>query len=72
MKTKIKNNEELRDVIIGEFDKCRAGEIGLDRLKTLTNAFGKSISSAKTDMEYQKFMGQKNKINFLEHRKEND
>ena len=61
------NIKDLRDDLISVFEKLKKGEIGQQEAKELANVSGKILSSAKTQMEYNKMTGGNNKpIQFLE------
>jgi hypothetical protein len=55
----------LRDNLIDVFNKLRAKEIGVSEAKELANVSGKIISSAKTQLEYNRYCGSKEEIKFL-------
>lgn len=61
----MENITELRDELILVFKKLKAKEIGLSEAKELSNASGKIISSCKTQMEYNKYVGSKKPIKFM-------
>lgn len=60
------NVKELRDDLINIYQELRNGKIGISEAKQLANVSGKVISTAKTQMEYNKMTGNSNKIKFLE------
>jgi hypothetical protein len=60
------NVTELRKELVDIFNKLREKEIGVSEAKELANVSGKIISSAKTQLEYNRYCGSKNKIEFLE------
>jgi len=61
------NVTELRNDLIKVYNQLRENEIGLQEAKELANVSGKILSSAKTQMEYNKMTGNKNNtIKFLE------
>jgi len=60
------NVTQLRNDLIKVYEQLRKGEIGIQEAKELANVSGKIVSSAKTQMEYNKMTGNKNNtINFL-------
>jgi len=60
------NVTEMRNQLVDVFGKLRAKKIGVNEAKELANVSGKIISSAKTQLEYNKYCGSKQEINFLE------
>ena len=63
---KITGMESLTKDLKSVYQELRAGELGISEAKELANVSGKIISSSKTQMEYNKMMGNKNKVDFLE------
>lgn len=63
---KIENVTQLRDDLIKIYEQVKSKEIGLKEAKELTNTAGKILSSAKLELEYKSYVGQKDKIEFLE------
>ena len=59
-------NEDLRNEMIEVFKELRKGKIGISEVKQLANVFGKTVSSAKADIEYQKHVGRESPIDFFE------
>jgi len=67
LKPKNMNVTELRNDLIKVYNQLRGSEIGIQEAKELANVSGKILSSAKTQMEYNKMTGNKNNtIKFLE------
>lgn len=62
----MKNIKELRDELIGTLQDLRNGTIKAKDAKEVTNLSGKIIMSAKTQLDYDKHLNQKRKINFLD------
>ena len=63
----MKNVKELRDDLVGLYGDLKSGKIGISEAKGRANVAGKIMSTAKTQMEYNKMTGNnKNKIKFLE------
>jgi len=60
------NVTDLRNQLIDTFERLKAKEIGVNEAKELANVSGKIISSAKTQLEYNKYCGTKSKVRFLE------
>jgi hypothetical protein len=63
---KIENVVQLRNDLIQVYEGVKTKKIGLKEAKELTNTAGKILSSAKLELEYKSFTGQKEKIGFLE------
>jgi len=59
------NITQLRSSLIETFNSLRAKEIGLNEAKELANTAGKIVSTAKVQLEYNKWCGSKKEINFL-------
>jgi hypothetical protein len=62
----MKNIEELRDSLLESFDDLKSGKLKTKDAKEITNMAGKIILSSKVELDYNKFMGNKNKVDFLE------
>lgn len=60
------NVTELREQLVDIFNQLRKKEIGQSEAKELANVSGKIISSAKAQLEYNKYCGSKDRIKFLE------
>lgn len=60
------NVTELRNNLVEIFNQLRRKEIGQSEAKELANVSGKIISSAKAQLEYNKYCGSKERIKFLE------
>ena len=60
------NVTDLRNQLVDTFERLKAKEIGVNEAKELANVSGKIVSSAKTQLEYNKYCGTKGKIRFLE------
>lgn len=56
----------MRDELIKTFRQLQAGEIGLSEAKQLSNVAGKVFSSAKLQLEYNKYAQSKTPIMFLQ------
>jgi len=56
----------MRDDLIDTFDKLKSGEIGLSEAKELANVAGKVFSSAKLQLEYNRYAQSKKTIEFLD------
>ena len=62
----IENVVQLRNDLIQIYQGVKTKKIGLKEAKELTNTAGKILSSAKLELEYKSYTGQKDKIEFLE------
>ena len=62
----MQNVKDLRDELIGTFERLKAGKIGLTEAKELSNVSGKILASAKLQMEYNKYAQSKKTIKFLD------
>jgi len=61
------NVKTLRDDLIKAYKQLRSGEIGISEAKGLANMAGKIMSTAKTQMEFNKMTGNnKRNIKFLQ------
>ena len=59
------NVTKLRQELIVVFEQLRNKEIGIQEAKELSNAVGKIISTAKAQLEYNKYCGSKEPIDFM-------
>lgn len=59
------NITELRNDLIQVYGDLRSRKIGISEAKESANVSGKIISSAKVQLEYNKYCGSKNEIEFL-------
>lgn len=63
----VDNVKKLRDDLLQTYALLRSGEVGISEAKSVANMAGKIMSTAKTQLEYNKFAGDNNKkIQFLE------
>ena len=62
----MKNIEELRSELISVFDKLKIGKLKTKDAKELINCSGKILLSTKVQLDYNKFMEIKKRIDFLE------
>jgi len=60
------NIKTMRDDLIDTFNKLKSGEIGLSEAKELANVAGKVFSSAKLQLEYNRYAQSKKTIEFLD------
>lgn len=61
-----KNIKDLRDSLIENYSDMKAKRLDVATGKELTNTAGKIIKSCLVELEYNKIMGQKKPIEFLE------
>lgn len=62
----MKNIKDLREELIDLFDLLKEGKIKTRDAKEIINCSGKIILSAKTELDYNKYVGKKQVIGFLE------
>lgn len=62
----MKNIKDLRSELIDLFDMLKEGKIKTRDAKEIINCSGKIILSAKTELDYNKYIGKKVEIGFLE------
>lgn len=62
----MKNIKDLREELIDLFDLLKEGKIKTRDAKEIINCSGKIILSAKTELDYNKYIGKKVQIDFLE------
>ena len=60
------NIKDLRDSLVESFGELKQGKLKSKDAKELTNLAGKIIMSAKTELDYNKYMKTKKKIDFFE------
>ena len=60
------NIEDLRTDLVDVFQRLKEKRISAKDAKELVNCSGKIILSARVELDYHKFLGDKNKIDFLE------
>ena len=60
------NALDLRNALLEDYQKARRGELDLLELKTTTNTAGKVIAGAKVQLEFNKHMGFRRTIKFLD------
>ncbi len=63
----MKNIKELRTSLGRNYVAMKAKKMQISTGKELANTAGKILSSCKVELEYQKAMGLKNKIDFLDY-----
>ena len=63
---KTTNVEELRNDLLKVYDQLRTGKLGINEAKQAANISGKVLSSAKSQMEYNKLIQSKERIPFFE------
>lgn len=62
----MENITDLRKSLADNYTKMKAGKMGLNTGKELSNCAGKIINSAKVQLEYNAMLGIKEKIPFLD------
>jgi hypothetical protein len=65
MKKKSMNSEDWRVLISDVITELRKGKTTIDVAKTVINASGKSVSNAVAQMNYDKWMGERKRIEFF-------
>ena len=65
MKKKSMNSEDWRVLISDVVTELRKGKTTIDVAKTVINASGKSVSNAVAQMNYDKWMGERKRIEFF-------
>jgi hypothetical protein len=64
-----KTISELRKILSEEIDGLRNGNTTPANVNAITNATGKILSSVKLEIEYNKMIGKKPEIDFLDQQK---
>jgi hypothetical protein len=62
----MENITQLRDDLLKQYESIVDGSVDLKTAKEIANTAGKIISSAKVQLEYNNYVGEKTKIAFLE------
>ena len=62
----MKNINELREMLIENFELLKEDKLERGKAKELSNTAGKIIATITTELKYQQHLGQKKKIKFLE------
>ena len=62
----MQNITELRKSLADNYTKMKAGKMGLNTGKELSNCAGKIINSLKVELEYNSLLGIKERIPFLD------
>lgn len=60
------NIKDLRDSLVESFGELKQGKLKSKDAKELTNLAGKIIMSAKTELDYNKYMKKEKTIDFFE------
>jgi hypothetical protein len=60
------NITELRNDLLKVYDELRNKKIGISEAKEAANIVGKVVSSAKAQLEYNKWAGSKAAIEFMQ------
>jgi hypothetical protein len=61
----MKNVEELRKELLNVYSQTEKDLIPLTKAKTMTNIASKVLSTASLELNYNKFIGNQKKIDFL-------
>jgi hypothetical protein len=62
----MENITQLRDDLLKHYKDLVEGSLDIKTAKEISNTAGKILSSAKVQLEYNVYTGNKNKIKFLE------
>ena len=62
----MQNIVELRDELVKVYEQLRNGELGTDEVKQAANVAGKIMASIKVQIEYNKMVQSKRRIEFVE------
>lgn len=65
----MQNIEDLRASLADNYTKMKAGKMGLNMGKELSNTAGKIINTLKVELEYNTLLKIEKKIDFLETKK---
>lgn len=68
----IKTVNDLRNILAEEIAKIRAGTTTAANVNAITNATGKILSTIKTELEYNKLLGNIPIIPFIESARKKD
>lgn len=60
------NIKDLRESLVESFEQLKTGKLKPKEAKELTNMAGKIIISAKTELDYNKYIKSERKIDFLD------
>jgi hypothetical protein len=60
------NIKDLRDSLLESLEQLKTGKLKVKDAKEITNISGKIILSAKVELDYNKFLNLKRKIDFLD------
>lgn len=66
IKINVVTNNELRADLMNVYNELRNGEINKGTAKEIANVAGKILSSAKTQLDYNKWVKNESKIDFFE------
>lgn len=66
VKISVVTNNELRADLMNVYNELRNGEINKGTAKEIANVAGKILSSAKTQLDYNKWVKNESKIDFFE------
>ncbi len=62
----MENIRDLRDSLLESFEQLKAGKLEPKRAKEITNMSGKIILSAKVELDYNKQVKNKKRVDFLD------
>ena len=66
IKINVVTNNELRSDLTKVYNELRNGEINKGTAKEIANVAGKILSSAKTQLDYNKWVKNESKIDFFD------
>jgi hypothetical protein len=61
----MKNIEDLRNDLLSNYQKTKTGEVSIALAKELSNSAGKIICTVKAQLEYNKYVGNTDRIPFM-------
>lgn len=62
----MRNITELRENLADNYDQLKSGKMEPKLAKELANTAGKILTSIKTELEYNRMVGRKKKIDFMQ------
>lgn len=66
IKINVITNNELRNDLMKVYNELRNGDINKGTAKEIANVAGKILSSAKTQLDYNKWVKNESRIDFFE------
>ncbi len=63
---KITNVQDLTNDLTQSYQELKSGALSHEKAKEVSRMAGRILNSAKTQLEYNMFMKQRRKINFLD------